>query len=496
MKIGLDDFLLKCGAEEFRKLQKAARPPVVEGSDWRPWKNAKRTLNPGILADALAETSGSLERWQKWEAQGCPVGFAKAELTTITGGASIIYSAGVWWIYRNSQPGVWVEVEQEVILGWITNIIGVESVRGTTSKGVKEILQSLAYRELKTFNQNNARLNLKNGVLNLNTYKMEPHSKEDFSTIQLNVIYDDTAECPRFLQFLNEVLIAEDGTPDREAQCLVQEFVGYCLTADTRFEKALMLIGEGSNGKSVLLTVIEELIGEGNISAVPLEQMNNEFRLAELHGKLLNLCAEVSSRGRNPVNADVFKQVISGDLIQASKKYQPPFNFHPTAKHIFAMNDLPTIYDTSHGFWRRLFVVRFRRTFSEKEQDRGLIDKLRAELPGILLWALSGLCALREQGQFTTARTVEAETANFRRQSNPVSTFVEECCEVGNPEWWTPSATLFTKYKTWADVNELKKTNSVWFGRHLSRHDYRIKQAPTRDEKGWSGIKLAGGVNV
>jgi hypothetical protein len=104
-KIGLDDFLTKYGADEFRKLQKAAQTPVFEGTGWRPWwyvseKNSKRTFKPGVLADVLAETIGSLDRWEKWAVQGFPINFAKARLRSITGGASIIGLPPKKWTQR------------------------------------------------------------------------------------------------------------------------------------------------------------------------------------------------------------------------------------------------------------------------------------------------------------------------------------------------------------------------------------------------------------
>ncbi len=493
-KQGLDDFLVSAGRDRFEQLLLEAGDPVEPVSDsWRPWfKVSKRgrTLLPGVLASILAETERAAEDWDKWRKEGKPVDVVMDEIRRIADGASIIFAAREFYIYTPSKPGVWMPADPEIVKGWVTEIIGSHFARISGIRDVLEQLQGLAFRDSSALNSESGYLNLRNGMLNLETYELESHRKEAYSTIQLDVVFDKEGDCPRFKKFLDQVIVDENMQPDREAQAVAQEFAGYSLTTDTRHEKALLLEGDGSNGKSVLLGILEKLVGRGNLSCVPLERLDDQFRLAQLHGKLLNLAAEVPARGRNMINADLFKQIVSGDLVQAAKKFKPPFTFHPVAKHIFAMNTLPRIYDTSHGFWRRILVVRFRRTFSEPEQDKDLAAKLGEEMPGILNWALAGLCMLRERGRFTDALSVREVTEEFRRQSNPVSAFVEECCEVGDPEWWTSSTKLYDAYKAWADENGLKPLASNWFGRDLPRHDTRIHKSKAQGERGWEGIKL------
>jgi putative DNA primase/helicase len=495
-KWGLDDFLLHEGPEALReRLKETCKGNYAEAADesWRPWwelGKSGRSFQPGILADIFAQTREAEENWAKWRQEGKPVSLARQDIECVTEGASVSYAGGDFWVYGPKAPGVWRALDREIIERWVTRIVKTNVVRASNVRGVMDLLRGLAYRNLSDFNADTSYLNVENGMLDLNTFELAPHRKGDLSTMQLEMPYDPLADCPRFCKFLDEVIIDEGGKPDIEAQRVVQEFAGYTLTTDTRHEKALLLLGEGSNGKSVLLRILEMIVGSRNVCSVPLEQMSNQFQLAELHGKLLNVAAEISARGSTPVNADMFKQLVSGDLIQASKKYHPPFNFHPTAKHIFAMNDLPRIYDTSHGFWRRILVVKFWRTFSEKEQQKDLHERLASEAPGILLWALAGLAALREQGRFTEARSVMLETDQFRQQSNPVSAFVGECCEVGDPEAQVSTSDLFNKYRSWADDNECKPVPSNWFGRHLGRHDERIRPFRNQGARGWEGICL------
>ena len=135
-------------------------------------------------------------------------------------------------------------------------------------------------------------------------------------------------------------------------------------------------------------------------------------------------------------------------------------------------------------------MIRFRRTFQEQDQDKDLAEKLERELPGILNWALAGLAALREQGRFTEAPGVLAVTEEFRRESNPVSGFVEECCDVGDPQAWTASSDLYEAYRSWAEVNGVRAVSSGWFGRNLSRLDARIRNGKGKGDRGWEGIRI------
>ena len=275
----------------------------------------------------------------------------------------------------------------------------------------------------RDFNDIEGFLNVKNGIFHIQTKNLSPHHEAYYSTIQLKVHYNPAAKCPRWEQFLVEVF---EG--DLERIALIQEFMGYSLVPDTRYEKALHMIGEGANGKSTLIKVWEQLLGPENISSVTLSNLKDQFHRVTLHRKLLNMAAELNSMTVN--QSDYFKRIVSGDTINAAHKLKPVFSFRPYARLVFAMNRMPQVKDTSHGFYRRLILVPFNRKFEGEDADKSLSNKLLAELDGIFLWALEGLERLYQNDGFTEPQSSRKRLAGYKRANNPVVAFVEDCCEL------------------------------------------------------------------
>jgi len=147
--------------------------------------------------------------------------------------------------------------------------------------------------------------------------------------------------------------------PDGEDQQLLQEFIGYCLTHDTRHHAALILEGAGGNGKGVVSSVVTSLLGEENVSGVPLNAFGDgqRFRLTETLGKLANIVNEAAQIKGNI--EDNFKAYVAGDRMLFERKYGAPFTARPTARWIIATNELPRFSDACEGLWRRLYPIRF-----------------------------------------------------------------------------------------------------------------------------------------
>jgi P4 family phage/plasmid primase-like protien len=311
-------------------------------------------------------------------------------------------------------------------------------------------------------------LNLSNGTLELDTLEFRDHRQDDRLTYFLDYAFDPDADCPRFRQFLGEVLVLpESMQPDPEMAMLVQEFFGYSLTNDTRHESMLWLAGEGANGKTVLITVLRSLLGPlaTNVNFETLGQMGN-YDLADLLGKRVALSTEAGSR-RGTIAEDMIKKLVSGETIKARPIYGFPFEYRSTVKLVWAMNDKPTVTDTSKAFWRRLALVPFYRSFDgDPNKDPFLIDKLLAERSGILNWALDGLSRLRILGRFTTPRAVAAAVAEYKREANPVAQWLDECTEAGG---LTLASTVYTSYADWARGNGRQVLNSTNFGKELHR---------------------------
>jgi putative DNA primase/helicase len=306
------------------------------------------------------------------------------------------------------------------------------------------------------------------------------HTPDVYSTVQLNVSYNPDAECSRWLQFLDEVF---EGSRDKVEA--LQEFFGLCLTRDTKQEKALVCIGEGANGKSVTMYVLEKMLGEENYSSVSLERFDNHHYLADLFGKLANITIETNAK--TVIYDSTFKAIVSGDTIHADAKYKKPVKFKPFCKIVVALNNMPRVDDKSDGFFRRLIILRFTRQFKEEEQDKNLKFKLEQELDGIFLWSLEGLRRLNERGHFNERDAIHNEVEEYRRQNNNVMVFITEMCDIDS-SLKIPKDDLYKNYSEWCKSNGCYPLSKINFGKEILKHYHSIAGGRDATTRYWIGI--------
>ena len=204
-------------------------------------------------------------------------------------------------------------------------------------------------RSIHELNSNPYVINVKNGLYNVLEDTLIPHTPDYYSTVQLNVSYQPDAECPRFRQYLEEVI-------DKNQIPLIQEMMGYFLVPVTRAQKCFVIVGEGGAGKSQLLLVLNEiLLGKENVSNVSWQALNERFKTAELFGKLANIFADLPTK--NLDDNGIFKALVGEDYLTVEKKNKNPFSFQSTARLLFSCNTIPKNYgDRSEGFYRRLML--------------------------------------------------------------------------------------------------------------------------------------------
>ena len=261
-------------------------------------------------------------------------------------------------------------------------------------------------------------LTLQNGLYKLDEAQMIPHTPEIFTTNLLPYDYDPTSKCPRFTQYLEEVFLG-----DKEMISFVQEAVGYAFHKSIPMPAIFFLIGSGSNGKSVFINTLTNLIGEENTCSISLNSLSNEYYLLNLFGKMINISSETPHNKQ--INTDVIKAVVAGDWVTGRSPYKQPMKFRPYAKHYLAMNDTPPIKDTSHGMLRRIYIIEFPRTFTEREMDLDLTDKLSRELSGIFNWAMEGYNRLRKNSfRFQEASLMKTAKHKFKTESNSAFAFI------------------------------------------------------------------------
>ncbi|MBF0252545.1 MAG: hypothetical protein HQL29_01895 [Candidatus Omnitrophica bacterium] len=346
---------------------------------------------------------------------------------------------------------------------------------------VMDIIKATNYIPVDYLNKGDY-INLDNGIYNLKQKKLLSHSPDCYSTVQLPIKYDPKAECPRWIQFLDEVF---DG--DRDRIDLLQQIYGYCLTRSNKHHVAFFFEGPGATGKSTAAEVLKMLVGDANVSAVSLEQLNNNHYVAMLHGKQLNIVVETKANGK--IDDARFKAIVSGDPIQADNKFQPPFMFKPFCKMLYVTNNMPRVSDTSDGFYRRLVIIKFYKQFSEKERDRDLMEKLRKEKDGIFIWALEGLDKLEKKGHFVMPKQVIDEVDKYRKENTHVINFVEDKCETGLKHSVTKDS-LYEQYQVWSEKSGHKSLGKINFGKQLQQIYRDIEGEKKAEGWYWIGIRV------
>lgn len=302
-------------------------------------------------------------------------------------------------------------------------------------------------------------INLNNGLYDLRTDEFKPHSPEVLSTIRIPVDYNPEAKCPHVDKFLSEVVSPED-------KQLLIEWAGYCLIPDTKMQKALMLIGNGSNGKSVFLELLTQFIGEENASGESLQTLeSNRFSVANLYGKLINVHPDLSRIGI--YEDSIFKNLCGGDRMRAERKFEGAFTFENTARLMFASNNLPPVKHVGPAFFRRWILIEFPYTFEGNSIDIDLIDKLTTpgELSGLLNLALAALKSIRVSGRFSYNKTVNDVKRMYQINSNSVAAFVDECVEFGDED--TPKRLMYEGYKKWCNNKGIEPVADNVFGKEF-----------------------------
>lgn len=330
-------------------------------------------------------------------------------------------------------------------------------------------------------------LNLATGTVDLRTGRVGAHDRRHLITKLAPVPYDADAECPRWLSFLEQVL------PDPDVRGFMQEIVGYSLTGLTTEQVLTFCHGGGANGKSTLLETLLAMMGEyGKVAEPDLLLARDQAHptgIADLQGARLVVSSEIE-HGRRLAEA-VVKQLTGSDRIKARFMRADYFEYTPTHKILVAANHKPVIRGTDLAIWRRLRLVPFTVTIDRADQDRHLVERLRSELPGILLWALEGCARWREKGLSEPGAVVVA-TAGYREEMDLVGGFLSETCVV-DPRAWVSAADLYSAYQHWCDDNGERPMSQKLLGGQLVERGFDRRKAGAENRWHWYGVGLLGG---
>lgn len=339
-----------------------------------------------------------------------------------------------------------------------------QQAKGTHVDHFKKTMVARCFFPKDKFEPPEGLVNLENGVLNVKTKELLDHDADYNFRYKLSHRFDLSATAPKFIEFLDFIF---DG--DADLVRLIGEIMGYTLIGGEPFKhKAFIFYGEGRNGKSTLLDVIKELLGKHSVSAVSMQRINEPFSMVRMDGKLANIVEE--SPGM--INAEAFKNIVSGGEVSAARKHMDEFDLKIKARMFFACNDYPHFKDSSKGLKDRLTIIPFNKYIPERERDSKIKERLFKEMPGILNFALEGYSRLLENNlQFTKSKAVEASVSEYLSETDSVVSWAQDHVMLTfNAEDKLSTKELYNSYKECAKQDGFMPCANNTFSKRFKRY--------------------------
>lgn len=382
----------------------------------------------------------------------------------------------------------WKEIGDETVQSYIADELGIHRTGNKLSSILKVVKSATVTEDI--FNIAPV-INFMNGTLELEPQiRFREHSEADNVTYCLDYPYAPEAKSPEWDRFLFSITDCDGRKID-----LLQEACGYTLFTDNKYQTAFFLIGSGSNGKSVFLSILQKIFGQSNITNVEMSALAQDFQRVQLSSSILNISTET----RSDVNGaeSYFKQIVAGDTISACYKSKPYFSFVPRAKLWISCNDFIKPKDTSDGFLRRLKFINFPMKYcdnpkaeNERKIDREIESRISTpeNLSGIFNWVLQGYIELKQCGRFSEPDDERQIKEEFKELINPVIVFIKEY-QLPEPTYSVSNKTFFNDYKDWCEENGHHHLSNQKFKNQVSRYlkEYRNDIVPyrTKSERGY-----------
>ena len=393
-------------------------------------------------------------------------------------GRYFLHTSGLLYEY---QGGVYRDNEKAVKRD-IQNILWEQSTDAHVQNVVKHISTGGFIDETDLTASD--KINCLNGVLDIDTLELLPHSPYTQSLIQVNTAWDPKAKCPTIERFLGQVL------PD-DCQDLIREIVGYTLMQSNRFEKAILMVGAGGNGKSTFLNLIRALLGDTNYVSKSLKSLEeNRFSVVDLFGKLANICGDMPTSRLE--DTSIFKQITSTDAVTGERKFKGSFHFENFATNFFGCNDLPPTSDRTYGFYRRWLVLPFNYEIPEDQRDTQLGEKLKtpAELSGLLRLAVEGQQRLRKKGVFSVSETVEEALKAYQLDNDSMLRFVADEVDFNDSKAVATRSEVYKTYQNYCEDQGVRPVSQIVFNKSLVKNEVATRLDKERPVS-WQGISVS-----
>lgn len=369
---------------------------------------------------------------------------------------TVVFDRDSFWRYDGTL-GVWTQLERSVVFTFTSQYAGLPvgpkrrplTLSEGSVWGAVRAAENFCARP-GFFNAAPKGIVFTNGFVRVDGGKIVvvDHAPEHRAIHALPFAFEENLRSAMWDDFLEEVF-AKASEDERAARAsFLSEHAGACLMGlATQYAVALVLLGNGNDGKSTYLDVLRALFPRGAVGALAPQEWSNRFYLAEMAGIRVNLVGETPEKEIG--DSELFKTVISGDELTVARKFRDPFKLVPEAGHVFAANTLPLTRDLTKGFWRRVEVIAFDREFGEHERKVGFSKSLVAtELPAVAAWAIRGAAALQARGVFAPPSSSKEAKESWRQDSDQVAQWLDECTEPDERGHMGPAA-AFDSYVLW-----------------------------------------------
>jgi len=308
--------------------------------------------------------------------------------------------------------------------------------------------------------------NCDNGIIDLKTGELLPHDRDLLLTKLSPIKYERNAECPNWKAFLESIFKTHTGEADHELINYLQKAIGYSLTGVTKEQVMFFLFGNGRNGKSTFINIIQDLLGDYG------RQTNSDTFLKKRNDSGINndvarldgarFVSAVESEEGQQLSEALVKQITGGEKMSARFLRQEYFEFTPEFKVFFTTNHKPIVKGSDEGIWRRIMLIPFTITIPKDKIDYDLPDKLAKEMPGVLRWAVEGCMKWQTEG-LRAPEAVKAATAEYREDMDILAPFIDENCTV-HPTEKIEAKLLYENYTKWCyQNNELDLKNRAFY---------------------------------
>jgi len=364
-----------------------------------------------------------------------------------------------------------------------------------------EVITYIQHYNIKTrldFNPPLNLINLENGIFDVENEKLYPHTPEHLFNYVLPITYNKDAKCPKYEKFLTEIT-NKDGKPRQMIYDTLQEYFGFCFYRDYIFKKYLVMDGENDNGKTTLMNIWIKVLGENNITSIPLQELNDKpFRKDKLYGMHGNFSDELPNKGMK--YGGVIKEITGKSPIWADiKNHKDGVWFINFAKPFFACNDLPETRDTGNAFFSRQIQVTLYNKYLPKDSPEiddikcfirniGIVDECTTteEKSGIFNHAMIGLKRLMKNKRFTDDTTTEEKRKTWIKKSDPITAYYLEELEETNKDWCIKVKDLEEKIIDYCKDNQINSRITVnAITRKLSEQDITKKRVTIEGSLKW-----------